>query len=817
MADLQTTSFNLPGAIIHEFATDQVNVDWRYRRDPNPNPVPLPVAFPEPAPATTATTATPTTYEYVLIKDLASGLCWDANTVAIGALITLQPCNGISPTQNFQLATTGAVDVLRVRVTATISYCVDSAGGYLHLAACANSVNQNFTQFRTGIPHLAANVNYCFKVVGTSNLYVIPATTNCISPRKIGLYRGAAPKYVSIPSPIVNISLASFPTKCYDATNPNQVMARPCLGTPQQQWYFSFGQIRNVWTGLCLDAHSADGSNDNPGQVPITLSRCGLYPPSSTQIWIKSSDNRLINAESANCIRPVPQADGTFILKLGTDYCNQHGRDVLAQFSAKVLGINSFIVNLGDINAPCKTMRNRNDFRDLTAAQQTEFFTAMNNMRKVPSLLGRASRYYDYVSLHGGGAAWFHSYPSFLPWHRVFIAALERDLQILSGNPNLGHPYWDWDFNSDNWNSVDAGMLITSLFGTTGLSSPNYCVTDGFMAGTWTPSDAPGVPCLERCYDPNTVNNAESLYPENYALALAVADPATGGGPYQNFDNFRIYLEGLLHNSFHGAVAGSCPAYPHMADPAVSVNDPVFWQHHTNIDRIYQYFQDYNPSLARAYDGVVRYPPASPTNTFKVSPSDVLVGFNQPTSYGTGLRSGPYCFYYVPYSGAHATMPDGTFNSFNRRDNNTTTDNGDGDLVLNASVEPGIAAIMQKNQAAIQQGNDNQAQAPIMKSSTPSSKSKGKKSGKPRHKKHKRKNPSPISELIIKNMNMQMNITEIRAMEQNALDMIANLHQEEDAAMLKFFGKASYFDGTADEQAFVMHYAVAKIAYDKSH
>src|SRR5438270_8806025 len=42
---------------------------------------------------------------------------------------------------------------------------------------------------------------------------------------------------------------------------------------------------------------------------------------------------------------------------------------------------------------------------------------------------------------------WAHRCPAFLPWHRELLYQLERDLQTVSGDANLGIPYWDWSID----------------------------------------------------------------------------------------------------------------------------------------------------------------------------------------------------------------------------------------------------------------------------------------------------------------------------------------------------------------------------------
>ena len=42
-----------------------------------------------------------------------------------------------------------------------------------------------------------------------------------------------------------------------------------------------------------------------------------------------------------------------------------------------------------------------------------------------------------------------HRGPIFLPWHRVMLLILERNLQRVLGDVDFGLPYWDWAADGD--------------------------------------------------------------------------------------------------------------------------------------------------------------------------------------------------------------------------------------------------------------------------------------------------------------------------------------------------------------------------------
>ena len=52
-----------------------------------------------------------------------------------------------------------------------------------------------------------------------------------------------------------------------------------------------------------------------------------------------------------------------------------------------------------------------------------------------------------------------HNCPAFLPWHRRFLWDFEKELQRVSGNPDLGVPYWNWPSGSANASMWDDNLL----------------------------------------------------------------------------------------------------------------------------------------------------------------------------------------------------------------------------------------------------------------------------------------------------------------------------------------------------------------------
>ncbi|KAJ2988179.1 hypothetical protein HDV02_005698 [Globomyces sp. JEL0801] len=65
----------------------------------------------------------------------------------------------------------------------------------------------------------------------------------------------------------------------------------------------------------------------------------------------------------------------------------------------------------------------------------------------------------------------------------------------------------------------------------------------------------------------------------------------------KSYDEFRRNLEGMPHNSVHNAIGGE------MRGTSTSVNDPVFFLHHRNVDRLWYVWQTQNKDLANTFGG----------------------------------------------------------------------------------------------------------------------------------------------------------------------------------------------------------------------
>jgi tyrosinase len=271
-------------------------------------------------------------------------------------------------------------------------------------------------------------------------------------------------------------------------------------------------------------------------------------------------------------------------------------------------------------------VRVRKDVKDLTPQEKADFVAAVLELKQVPSPWNSKLSYYDqFVYWHNltfrckVHAA--HMSAAFLPWHREFLLLFEDALRQVSGKP-IPVPYWDWtDPNST------AAVFSADFMGGPGLRSKGYAVMNGpFRKGAWRLNVVD-----PKASDPWRFHHLVRRFgtpiartlPTASQVTTALARPTYDVKPYDAMSNpsksFRNYLEGwrgvkmmtcddglmgvvsrphsphLMHNAVHlwvGGIWGSKDK-PHLGTMSLntSLNDPVFWLHHSNIDRLWNQWE----------------------------------------------------------------------------------------------------------------------------------------------------------------------------------------------------------------------------------
>lgn len=298
-------------------------------------------------------------------------------------------------------------------------------------------------------------------------------------------------------------------------------------------------------------------------------------------------------------------------------------RDVLAQDATPVA-----TTMATPVASPVGEMRVRRNAKDLTPDEKKAFTDA------ILALKGKPSPWTEGVSTYDQFVLWHrdafdcdlmaaHMGPAFFPWHRMYLHLFEEQLREV--DPSVTLPYWDWTVDRE----VDSYLWQDDLLGGDGDPEGDYAVRTGpFRKGEWTitifdETDDEKFDHLirnigvgEMAPDLPTAQQVEE------GLAIAQYDAAPWNEQADPAVSFRNYLEGWrdcapstcstdgstdypdctgshdLHNRVHLWVSGEMifsheggheekeGPYGTMAWNS-SPNDPVFFLHHANVDRIW--------------------------------------------------------------------------------------------------------------------------------------------------------------------------------------------------------------------------------------
>jgi hypothetical protein len=161
-----------------------------------------------------------------------------------------------------------------------------------------------------------------------------------------------------------------------------------------------------------------------------------------------------------------------------------------------------------------------------------------------------------------------HRTDQFLTWHRMFTYYFERVLQQAAGDPNLRLPYWNYQ------GPLPAIYRARTYVNANGRTVPNPLFVEA-----------------------RRLNTGGTLAASVVSVANAMR--AT------DYTTFRSRIETAPHGTIHCAMTpNGCPNGL-MGSVATAALDPVFWLHHSNIDRLYQCWLGQGPGRLPTAPAVV--------------------------------------------------------------------------------------------------------------------------------------------------------------------------------------------------------------------
>ncbi|KAI1331101.1 Di-copper centre-containing protein [Xylariaceae sp. FL0255] len=322
----------------------------------------------------------------------------------------------------------------------------------------------------------------------------------------------------------------------------------------------------------------------------------------------------------------------------------------------------------------------RRDWAVLSSDEKKAYIAAVKCMQAKPSIAdpsfapGARTRYDDFVAVHINQTLTIHGTGNFLTWHRYFTYAYEQALRNECGYTGT-QPYWNWlsyrenpresplfdgsdtSFSGDGVyvphnGSVNGAGYVYIPSGRGGgcvYSGPfvNYTInlgpTDPIQAGMKPSPTLLG-------YNPHCLSRDLSNYTATHWLTLENILNVTIGKASASVYDFQNELQGRfpdlflgLHTAGHGVMGGV------SGDLFSSPVDPVFFLHHSMIDRTYWIWQALHPKQADTIAGtltLLNNPPSRNTSVDDVLIMGTLSASPKIKEVLDTLGGTPLCYYY---------------------------------------------------------------------------------------------------------------------------------------------------------------------------
>ena len=290
--------------------------------------------------------------------------------------------------------------------------------------------------------------------------------------------------------------------------------------------------------------------------------------------------------------------------------------------------------------ARCTSLNKRVNWNTLSTAQRESYFDAVKCLKTKPSRSGiEASQnlFDDFPSIHVQQDHHIHSVAAFLPWHRRFVQARERALQSCGYTGPT--PYWDWTEAADTGKpEVDPIFSVETGFGGNGDANEQEAVTQGPFS--WFALDIMQDDNDEPTFETHVLRR--NFNDDPYLVGNFNSTAVKKAQSISSFNDYRYYVEGVPHGAVHQYIAGDM-------GPSSSPNEPLFFLHHAQIDRLWALWQDQNPS-ERLSDYKGNLPGANTlTGPFNAKIDDMLPSFGNlidqvPVRNVMNTRAGDLCY-----------------------------------------------------------------------------------------------------------------------------------------------------------------------------
>jgi tyrosinase len=215
-----------------------------------------------------------------------------------------------------------------------------------------------------------------------------------------------------------------------------------------------------------------------------------------------------------------------------------------AAASASIVGTS--LIDAPAVNAATFTRRNVVNL-NTSSSVLISYSKAITAMQALPTTNPLSWAYQAAIhgtTLPGSYTAWntcTHGSYFFWAWHRMYLYWFERIIRKMAGDPTWALPFWDWTTNRTLPAPFQQGTTLGNLF----TSNRHAAINNG--SGSLPTGDV------------------------SYSTAFS----------FHDFTQASASLEGIPHGQVHVDVGGWMGSVPTAAQ------DPIFFLHHCNIDRLW--------------------------------------------------------------------------------------------------------------------------------------------------------------------------------------------------------------------------------------
>ncbi|EWZ79971.1 tyrosinase [Fusarium oxysporum f. sp. lycopersici MN25] len=322
----------------------------------------------------------------------------------------------------------------------------------------------------------------------------------------------------------------------------------------------------------------------------------------------------------------------------------------------------------------------RRDWKTLSKKEKKAYINAVLCLRKKPSKAdpafapGARTRYDDFVAVHINQTLSIHGTGNFFTWHRYFTWAYEKALQDECGYKGT-QPYWNWFetgdfatnpvFDGSETSMSGDGKYVKHNGALSGMQniyipsgSGGGCIKTGPFVGAVANlgPPSPGMDGMEATttpleYNPRCLRRDLSHYAIDRWMTLPNLYNITLGDASHSIKAMQDEFQGRFADEFLGIhAAGHFVMGGDSSDLFSSPNDPIFFLHHSMVDRIYWIWQALHPKQAKDIAGTITILNTPPSrDAVKSDPLNMGVNARQIT-IGHALDTlggSPFCYIYL--------------------------------------------------------------------------------------------------------------------------------------------------------------------------